>query len=123
MLLRNEIFNSRKRLVIREPNRTPKLQKAWILDIIDFFSRFSRFDAYKLHAISKAPKQSPNMKAIIIKISKFFIKAVGNHNNPWNNPEYIRIILQEEFLIIGLAKNIAIIEPIAKVANIKPMPN
>ena len=49
MLLRNEIFHSRNKLVAIDPNKTPKLQNAWKTDIIDLFSRFSTLEAYKLN--------------------------------------------------------------------------
>ena len=42
-------------LVKNEPIKTPKLQKAWNPDIIDFSSRFSILETYKLHDTSKTP--------------------------------------------------------------------
>ena len=40
MFIKIEISHSRKRLVKNDPIKTPKLQKAWKPDIIDFFDVF-----------------------------------------------------------------------------------
>ena len=78
-----------------EPNKTPKLQKAWKPDIIDFFSRDSILVACKFIHISNNPKQIPKKNANNIKDLTSVIKGTGSQSIHWNKPTKIRIFFDD----------------------------